>query len=461
MEPTGPQLTEWLSRMFTARMRDPVGMVLSYALATNDGRSHTFAMGLGEFCDRPVQARPGRDYGTIYLGEQWFDLENARVVLLALLTGSDPTLDGKTVAQQFKDASYDLERKVLPRQTISKWSEWAAAFRIGSSFLVPGYHDPLVRTGLPPHNRAIDAAADWVWSRTKDPFGASAHEGELTVVIPDTRARVTEATWQRTSLQVTVELGVPAADVEVQCRLETVSGPQVLEGMRPDNGLVEWNIPPTTTRADVFIVHHVAGLLAAANFTNTGGRTTTSPENLSAEEQVSLDILAGETEVIEFKPFFREPQKRQEIAEVIIAFANSRGGRLYIGLDDRGKPFGDDELAVAVGGKKHMHEFSLQERQDRLKEELSKLVREIVKPVPAIATTWLTVGGQSVLLATVAPGTDRPYSTHDNLIYVRKGATCRPPEPKTELPGLFPDRRQRTFPSETTVFPYDTTAEDE
>jgi predicted HTH transcriptional regulator len=191
--------------------------------------------------------------------------------------------------------------------------------------------------------------------------------------------------------------------------------------------------------------------LAAANFPNTGGRATTRPEELTPEEQASLDVLAGETDVVEFKPFFYERQKRQELAEVIIAFANSKGGRLYIGLDDRGKPLGDDELAVAVAGKKHSHEFSLPELREKLKEDLSKLVREFVKPVPAVSTTWLTMGGQSVLLAIVPAGTDRPYSTHDNLIYVRKGATCRAPEPKTELRGLFPERTHRLSPPYTAV----------
>jgi hypothetical protein len=439
---------EWLNKAFAARLREPAGMLFTYALATMDGVSYQFAMGLGEFRDDHVPARSPQDYGVIYLGEKWLDREDAIVFLTSLLSGSDPGLDGKRVAQQFKATGHDDERKILPRPTISRWSEWTATFRIVDSLRVLGFHDPLVRTGLPPHSKAIDGAAEWVWARTKDPYSPSAHEGEVTVVVPDTRGRITEATWRRTSLQVAVELGVSADDVEVQCRVETVTGPQVLEGKRPGDSCVEWDVLPTTTRADVFLVHRAAGLLAAANFTNTGGRTSTNPETLSAEEQASLDILAGETDVIEFKPFFREPNKRLEIAEVIIAFANSKGGRLYIGVDDRGRPQGDNALADAVGGKKHANEYPLAELRTRLQEELSKLMREIVKPVPAITTTWLTIGGQSVLVATIEPGTDRPYSTHDNLIYVRKGATCRPPEPKSELRQLFPDlRRDRSLAS--------------
>jgi predicted HTH transcriptional regulator len=49
--------------------------------------------------------------------------------------------------------------------------------------------------------------------------------------------------------------------------------------------------------------------------------------------------------------------------------------------------------------------------------------------------------GEPVLIVNVPRGSDRPYSTHDNVVWVRKGATNRRPDPRTELPGLYPRAR--------------------
>ncbi|MDR1782983.1 MAG: ATP-binding protein, partial [Dysgonamonadaceae bacterium] len=43
--------------------------------------------------------------------------------------------------------------------------------------------------------------------------------------------------------------------------------------------------------------------------------------------------MLKETQHIEFKPRFNE-----DVIETLVAFANTRGGRILVGVDDNGKP---------------------------------------------------------------------------------------------------------------------------
>jgi hypothetical protein len=243
---------------------------------------------------------------------------------------------------------------------------------------------------------------------------------------------MSEVTWERTELLVKIQARLPPEKIEVQCRLETVAGSDALPSQSPVDGLVKWEIPPTATRAELYLIDDSSGLIAAGDFTNFGGTTTTDPESLSPQELADIDIPSGESDLVEFKPFWNDKNKSHEIAETVIAFANSKGGRLYVGVDDHGAPQGKGALADAVAKNSRPEDWF-----QALEERFSEVVRNLIKPVPRTTTSWVLVGGEPVLVISVNPGTDRPYSTHDNYIYVRKGASCRAPEPQTELKQMF------------------------
>jgi predicted HTH transcriptional regulator len=69
---------------------------------------------------------------------------------------------------------------------------------------------------------------------------------------------------------------------------------------------------------------------------------------------------------------------------------------------------------------------------------LKELVRENVKPVPLVDVRQITLGADPILVAEVQRGNNPPYATHQNQIYVRKGATSRTADP-SELRALISD----------------------
>jgi predicted HTH transcriptional regulator len=67
---------------------------------------------------------------------------------------------------------------------------------------------------------------------------------------------------------------------------------------------------------------------------------------------------------------------------------------------------------------------------------LKSLVREKVKPVPAVDIRQITLGVDPIVVAEIRRGDNPLYAALQNQIYVRRGATSRFADP-TELRSLI------------------------
>jgi ATP-dependent DNA helicase RecG len=122
-------------------------------------------------------------------------------------------------------------------------------------------------------------------------------------------------------------------------------------------------------------------------------------------------------------------KKEFEFIKTVVAFANTYGGRICVGADDDGVLQGEAEARRVFRGS---IEEALAAQMSRLKD----LVRENVKPVPLVDVRQMTLGADPIVVAQVQRGNNPPYATHQNQIYVRKGATSRTADP-SELRALI------------------------
>lgn len=81
-----------------------------------------------------------------------------------------------------------------------------------------------------------------------------------------------------------------------------------------------------------------------------------------------------------------------DLCKEVIAFANTKGGTLYIGVED-------DGTVVGVEGT------------DRITLQVNNMVRDSIKPdlTMFIRYETQTVAGKQIIAVTVQKGTDRPY----------------------------------------------------
>ena len=123
------------------------------------------------------------------------------------------------------------------------------------------------------------------------------------------------------------------------------------------------------------------------------------------------EIVLGESKNVEFKE--KLPQNSEKYTKTVIGFANTQGGQLIIGIEDgTRKVTGVDNDSVF-----------------QVMDNIANTVSDSCTPqiVPDIA--FQTIEGKTVVVASVAPGANRPYylksKGKENGTYIRVGGTTR------------------------------------
>ncbi len=138
------------------------------------------------------------------------------------------------------------------------------------------------------------------------------------------------------------------------------------------------------------------------------------------------EILFGESKNIEYKSVL--PEKSEKYVKTIVAFANTQGGKLIIGVDDKTRQ---------VIGVSEDHLFQMMD-------SIANTIDDLCEPqiIPDIEP--LTINGKTVIVISVEVGKNRPYylksKGKDNGTYIRMAGTSRLAYPdklkELEMEGL-------------------------
>lgn len=122
---------------------------------------------------------------------------------------------------------------------------------------------------------------------------------------------------------------------------------------------------------------------------------------MATEAEILVQIGQGEGQRREFKRLIDNPES---IAGEIVAFANSEGGRLYVGVDDDGTIVGCPDPA-------------------RTLQTLTNICRDRCRPPITPGLEQHSVAGNTIVVLEVSPSLNRqkPYSTQGGRFYVRVG----------------------------------------
>ncbi len=123
---------------------------------------------------------------------------------------------------------------------------------------------------------------------------------------------------------------------------------------------------------------------------------------MKSEAEILAHIAQGEDQQHEFKRLINNPES---IAGEIVAFANSEGGYLYIGVEDDGTVVGCPDPANVI-------------------QTLTNICQDRCRPPVVPGLEAVTVQGQVVVVLEVLPALNRqkPYSTQGGRFYLRVGA---------------------------------------
>lgn len=138
-------------------------------------------------------------------------------------------------------------------------------------------------------------------------------------------------------------------------------------------------------------------------------------------EDIFKDLcLCGETTKVQFKEAFTS---QKEIAKEMIAFANTKGGVILFGVEDKcGKLVGLSYDDIQV-----------------ISRELGNAANEQVRPTIYIETEVVLVDEKHFLICSVEEGKNKPYKNLNGEIWVKQGADKRRITENSEILALFQD----------------------
>jgi ATP-dependent DNA helicase RecG len=141
-------------------------------------------------------------------------------------------------------------------------------------------------------------------------------------------------------------------------------------------------------------------------------------------ERIKNSILFGENDFCEFKSALEGKTDQKiprlakkicaDIAEALVAFSNSDGGELYIGVEDNGQILGvpHDDLDIEM----------------MLNAPKSHIFKE--QTLPIVHAKMLELEGKKILFFQVAKGTTEIFQMRDGRVMIRKNATSIPADIK-------------------------------
>ncbi len=146
-------------------------------------------------------------------------------------------------------------------------------------------------------------------------------------------------------------------------------------------------------------------------------------------------IRTGENENAEFKPFV-EPKnpKIEELKRTTVAFANTAGGTIFLGVNDDTTLEGVDGALmrwIASESKDGNQRSRKVESQDRARYDglLRQALTAGITPTVPITSHYVEVDGLTILLVHVPRGTDGPYTRTAGSCFVRAGGSTRHANP--------------------------------
>jgi hypothetical protein len=128
------------------------------------------------------------------------------------------------------------------------------------------------------------------------------------------------------------------------------------------------------------------------------------------DSEIASALLAGEGDRIECKrylPPHTGNQKSQELPETVVAFANAKGGTIYVGISDKLELTGIETQLRKESGTAGVG--TLPELKDWYTRACRKLIAESINPTPQVEMNWLTQDGELVLAIRVEEGRAKPY----------------------------------------------------
>ena len=231
----------------------------------------------------------------------------------------------------------------------------------------------------------------------------------LVVLVPNYQARITDVQVGMHSISIQTETH-PSAKEGPVLKIFAMAGEMVQKESSLSSGQQTYEVP-LQTRPDsweVALLGHDGEFLDSRSPYMASVQSHTRSFTILDVEAIRQLALEGESETVEFKMAPHNDAGREDLVETVVAFSNTAGGVILVGVNDNGQIEGAGAVAE--------------------RDSLLSMIRDRTAPPLAPTVRQVTVDDKPLYVIEVSPGEDKPYLlAGKGIAYVRVGSTDRPP----------------------------------
>jgi hypothetical protein len=294
------------------------------------------------------------------------------------------------------------------RWSHSEWSHWPAdvfTFEPPSGQSWPS-DEPLISSDQPYYPSFEHLLSDFFAIRSQG--WTNYLRGQVVIVLPDFRGRISKLTIALTSLRAELECPFLApADVVVKLFAESSLGRLAQKTIQPDSSIVEVDLTDKPSLVSLALLSKVTGeTLHEKTFRE--GVTWREPGVVVEDSQPEIEqfLLTGESETVEFKEKL-DKGRPEKIAKAVAAFANTKGGTVVFGVDDDHNVVGCDVRGMP--------------------DTITNIIRSYCDPPPAFSIKVVARDSKELLLLQVSESPSTVHFVKDLGLLIRANGSNRAP----------------------------------
>ena len=347
------------------------------------------------------------DYRDFIIAQRCFSLHDAKAILTRIVETERLELPGlpsvRLLAFLYPGSSRHFWRSDARTYPVD-FPFFDYRFSIDQSHKAPLPQSAVWTSQLPLYPSGHTAIEDLLHTRLGDD---RAYEGVLSALVPDYRGRISGIRLLNNGIAVQIscpeEQDTSALGAKLFC--QDSQGNRLIQDLEFNE--TKTAFVPTSTfprRLVVILFSKIDHDLVDERVFDAA--IPFRPTDLTIEEveqNVENLIAGGESDSVEFKS--QIPQRQEAIAITAVAFANQKGGRIFIGVEDDGQIIGCNT--------------------PNTKDALTNILRDRCEPSIEFDIQQVTVLAKSVLMVTVTEGRDKPYQVKGRGFYVRMQGTNR------------------------------------
>ena len=294
------------------------------------------------------------------------------------------------------------------RWSHSEWSHWPAdvfTFEPPSGQSWPS-DEPLISVDQPYYPSFEHLLSDFFAIRSQG--WTNYLRGQVVIVLPDFRARISKLTIALASLRAELEcVFLSPADLVVRLFAESSLGRLAQKTIQPESCVVEVDLTDTPSLVSLALVSKLtAETLHEKTF--RAGVSWREPDVVVEDSQPEIEqfLLTGESETVEFKEKL-DKGRPEKIAKTAAAFANTKGGTIVFGVDDDHNVVGCDIKGMS--------------------DTITNIIRGHCDPPPAFTIRVVPREAKELLLVQVPEAPSTIHFVKDLGLFIRANGTNRAP----------------------------------